>query len=71
VFLHGKKKLGKKTKKKVTCNKILVHLKEFEPFLVFRKEAFLFAISPPPLFCAFGIILWLWIQLLWAFLGGS
>jgi len=29
VSLHGQKGLGKKDKKKVMCDKILVHLKEF------------------------------------------
>jgi hypothetical protein len=34
-FYMVKIDLVKKTKR-VTCDKILVHLKEFEPFLVFR-----------------------------------
>ncbi len=29
MSLHGKKGLGKKDKKKVMCDKILVHLKKF------------------------------------------
>jgi hypothetical protein len=33
VYLHGKKGLGKKDKKRWCCDKILVHLKEFGPFI--------------------------------------
>jgi len=33
VYLHGKKGLGKKDKKGWCCDKILVHLKKFRPFI--------------------------------------
>jgi hypothetical protein len=35
VYLHGRKGLGKKDRKWWHCDKILVHLKEFEPIVNF------------------------------------
>ncbi len=48
MFLHGKKGLGQKGKKRWHCDKFLVHLKEFEPFCMLKSPKLLLNSSPYP-----------------------